>query len=130
MIFMKTYVFHIFLVSFFLNSQFAISQTSYMAKIEKNTSLKANTLLHELNSTKDTLLLQSPTKISHIYSINTAYKREIDMYIDANNYKIPLQNLSKGKHVLVVSQSSKKIVFVIYIIDAFTRIERTKLTYN
>ncbi|WP_417198886.1 hypothetical protein [Bizionia sp.] len=127
---MNTYVSPFFLFAFLFSNQFANSQTSYMAKIEKNTNLYANTLLQELNATKDTLLLQSPTKISYIYSINTAYKREIDLYIDAKNFQIPLQNLSKGKHVLVVSQSAKKIVFVIYIIDTFTRIERTKLSYK
>ncbi|SFN95180.1 hypothetical protein SAMN04487989_10741 [Bizionia echini] len=127
---MRIYIFLILLLIVFFNSHLAISQSSYRAKIEKNTNLEAQTLFHELNKTTDTLLLQSPTKISHIYSINTAYKREIDRYINTKNYKLPLQNLSKGKHVLVVSQSAKKIVFVIHIIDAFATIERSKLTYN
>lgn len=122
---MKTYVFLIFLITFIFCSQFAFSQTSYMAKIEKNTNFSARTLLHELNSTKDTLVLRSPSKISHIYSINNEFKREIDTYPFAFDYKLPLQNLSKGKHVLVVSQSPKKIIFVIYIMDKSTIIERT-----
>ncbi len=127
---MKTYVFHLFLVSFFLSSSFAVAQTNYIAKLEKNMNFSARTLMHELNSTKDTLLLHSPSKISHIYSINEKFKREVDTRPYVFNYQLPLQNLSIGKHVLVVSQAAKKIVFVIHIYNNLAKIERTKLTYN
>lgn len=122
---MRTYVFTLLCFGLLLLGSSVFGQTSYTAKIVKNTNLSARTLLHELNATKDTLLLQSPSKISHIYSINDEFKREIDTYPFTYNYKLPLQNLSKGKHVLVVSQSPKKIIFVIYILDATTTIERT-----
>jgi len=88
------------------------SQNSY-ASLEKNVNLYAAELSHELNSTKDTLLLQSPKKITYIYSINEDYKREIDTYAGSNDVKVPLTNLSKGKHVFVVTEDRKRIIFVI-----------------
>lgn len=127
---MKTNFFYIGLVGMLFKCQLVFSQNSYVAKIEKNTNIKATTLVHELNRTKDTLLLHSTSAINHVYSINNVYKREIDKYVSTNNYKLPLQNLSKGKHVLVVSQAQKKIVFVIHIIEALTTVKRANLTYN
>lgn len=109
-----------------------LAQTSF-AKIEKNYNVSAKSLSHELNLTKDTLLLKSERIITHVYSINSDYKREIDVYLDTNTYKLPLTNLSKGKHLLVVGESPKKIVFVIRIMessDTALSLEQTKLTYS
>lgn len=127
----KTYITLILIcLSGIINHVF--SQTSF-AEIEKNYNVRANSLLHELNVTKDTLLLKSERTITHVYSINSDYKREIDVYLDTNTYKLPLTNLSKGKHLLVVGESPKKIVFVIRILessDTALSLEQTKLSYS
>lgn len=111
---------------------FAMAQSSHIGLIEKNANLSASNINHDLNKTKDTLLLQSDKLITNVYSINTEYKREVDVYLNKNEFSLPLTELSQGKHVLVVSQSSKKIVFVLHIYDSknLTSIERSKLTYS
>ena len=113
-------------------SSFAMAQTSHVGLIEKNANLSASNINHDLNKTKDTLLLQSDKLITNVYSINTEYKREVDVYLNKNEFSLPLTELSQGKHVLVVSQSSKKIVFVLHIYDSknLTSVERSKLTYS
>jgi hypothetical protein len=45
-----------------------------------------------------------------------AHEREIDMSINKTFVKIPLDQLSKGKHVFVAVQSSMRIVFVVKIL--------------
>lgn len=86
------------------------------ASLEKNYNVTAKGLLHELNAAKDTLILKSDKNMSYVYSINQEYKREIDTYAGTTFYKVPLNNLSKGKHVFVVSLSPLKIVFVVRIL--------------
>lgn len=110
----------------------ALAQSSHIGLIEKNSNLRATNIVHDLNQTKDTLFLQSDKPITYVYSINAEYKREVDSYVNKKEFKLPLAELSKGKHVLVVSQSSKKIVFVLYIYDSknLTSVERSKLTYT
>ncbi|NRB61239.1 MAG: hypothetical protein HRU50_15055 [Winogradskyella sp.] len=98
------------LLSFTLNAQ-----ESY-AKLEQNKNIQAKDLIHKLNKTKDTLILQSDTKINYLYSINKDYGRDYDFYVDANYYELPLNKLKKGKHVLVAVQSPKRIVFVVKIL--------------
>jgi hypothetical protein len=109
-----------------------MAQTSHVGLIEKNANLSASNINHDLNKTKDTLLLQSDKLITNVYSINTEYKREVDVYLNKNEFSLPLTELSQGKHVLVVSQSSKKIVFVLHIYDSknLTSVEKSKLTYS
>jgi len=85
------------------------------ATLEKNFNFRASGLIEELNETKDTLILKSDKKMSYVYSINKDYKREIDIYAGTDYYRVPLTNLSKGKHVFVVSVSPLKIVFVVRI---------------
>jgi len=84
--------------------------------LEKNLNFRASGLIEELNATKDTLILKSEKNMGYVYSINEEYKREIDTYAGTNLYKVPLTNLSKGKHVFVVSISPLKIVFVVRIL--------------
>jgi len=86
------------------------------ATIKKNVNFRASGLYHDLNKSKDTLLLKSDKKINHIYSINKHNKREINNFVNSNSYKLSLKNLSKGKHVFVVSQSPTLIVFVVHIL--------------
>ncbi|HLT52988.1 MAG TPA: hypothetical protein VKZ97_03835 [Flavobacteriaceae bacterium] len=93
------------------------------ATLEKNTNLYASSLIHELNSTKDTLYLKSNRKLTYIYSINEQYKREVDLYAGKQSYKIPLNTLSLGKHVFVVSETPRRIVFVVRINEEATRVE-------
>ncbi|MCX7550571.1 hypothetical protein [Xanthomarina sp. F2636L] len=113
---MKSLLLTFYLVVF---TSSVFSQTAF-AKIEKNRNLTANSLFHELNATKDSLLLKSNMKISHVYSINSEYKREIDVYLNDTNLQIPLTNLSQGKHVMVVNLTPKKIIFVIHFFGSFS----------
>ncbi|WP_431159058.1 hypothetical protein [Winogradskyella poriferorum] len=103
------------------------AQESY-AKLEKNRNIQAKELIHELNETKDTLILRSNKKINGLYSINKDYSRELDFYINDTSFKLPLNKLSVGKHVMVAVQSPKRIVFVIRILKEIPEIEPIKLT--
>ena len=103
----------LFLLSFTLNAQ------EHYAKLEKNRNIQAKGLIHQLNSTRDTLVLKSDKKINYLYSINKDYGREFDVLLDTTSYKLPLNKLSKGKHVFVAVQSSMRIVFVIKILKDF-----------
>ncbi len=100
----------IFLLSFTLQAQ------EHYAKLEKNRNIQAKGLIHELNKTRDTLILTSDKKINYLYSINKDYSRNFDFKVDTTSYKLPLNKLTKGKHVLVAVQSPMRIVFVIRIL--------------
>jgi hypothetical protein len=113
---LKNFTLSLSLACFSLFFQKAYSQENY-AILEKNVNSDANSLFHELNETKDTLLLKSDKKIKYVYSINKDYQRELNYYMDKNVCKLPLNNLSKGRHTIVVGQSPLKIVFVIRIVE-------------
>ena len=100
----------LFLLGFTLQAQ-----ESY-AKLEKNWNIQAKGLIHQLNTTKDTLILKSDKIINSLYTINQNYSRELDFEIDSTYYKLPLNKLSKGKHVVVARQSPMQIVFVVKIL--------------
>lgn len=100
----------VFLLSFTLQAQ------EPYAKLEKNRNIQAKNLVHKLNKTKDTLILQSDKKINYLYSINKNYGRDFDVYVDTTYFELPLNKLPKGKHVLVAVQSPKRIVFVVKIL--------------
>jgi hypothetical protein len=104
-------------LSFTLNAQ------EQFAKLEINRNIQAKGLIHKLNKTKDTLILQSDQKINYIYSVNKNHGRDYDFYVDATSYKLPLNKLKKGKHVLVAVQSPKRIVFVVRILKDIPIIE-------
>ncbi len=87
------------------------------ATLEKNYNIKAKDLIHVLNITKDTLLLQSPKTIDYVYAINRDYKREIDFYNNSTSLRIPLNQLSKGKHTFVVGNQRMQIIFVVRILS-------------
>ena len=86
------------------------------ALLEKNVNVRAKSVKHILNKTKDTLLLTSDKKINRVYAVNMDYKREVEANINAKSFKVPLSKLSKGKHVFVVVQSPLRIVFVVKIL--------------
>ena len=111
----------IFLLSFTLKAQ-----ESY-AKLEKNRNIQAKNLVHKLNKSKDTLILQSDKKINYLYSINKDYGRDFDIYIDTTFFKLPLNKFPKGKHVLVAVQSPKRIVFVVKILKDIPKEEPIKI---
>lgn len=81
--------------------------------IEKNVNSDARGLYHDLNETRDSLILRSDSRIGYVYSINDSYDRELNYFINDTDCKIPLKNLSFGKHVVVVSKTPLKIVFVV-----------------
>ncbi len=112
----------IFLLSYTLQAQ------EHYATLEKNRNIQAEGLIHKLNKTRDTLILQSDTKINYLYSINKDYGRELDFYIDTTTYKLPLNKLTKGKHVLVAVQSPKRIVFVVKILKDMPKEKPVKVT--
>lgn len=86
------------------------------AILEKNVNVRAKGLIQKLNTTKDTLLLESNTLINKVYAVNMNYKREIDIVVRDKVVKIPLKKLSKGKHIFVAVQSPVRIVFVVKIL--------------
>jgi len=101
------------------------------ATIEKNYNVRAKDLFHELNVTKDTLILKSPKTIDYVYAINQDYKREIDFYNNSTTLKIPLTQLSKGKHVFVVGNQRMQIIFVVRVQkdnDKLALVSKDKLT--
>lgn len=109
----------------------ASAQKKDFALIEKNVNTSADDLFHDLNSTKDTLILKGDKRIRYVYSINRSYKRETQTLINANSAKVPLTHLSKGKHVFVVEQVPLKIVFIVRVLEdrkEFSKIEVGKLT--
>ncbi|WP_299118643.1 hypothetical protein [uncultured Winogradskyella sp.] len=107
----------LFLLSFTLHAQ------DHYAKLEKNRNIQAKGLIHQLNTTRDTLILKSDKKINYLYSINKDYGRELDFHIDTTSYKLPLNKLSKGKHVFVAVQSPMRIVFVVKILKEIPKKE-------
>ncbi len=96
-------------------TSYTIQAQNDFAKLEKNVNIRAKGLIQKLNHTKDTLILKSDSLIRKVYSVSTDYKREIDMAVNAKDVKIPLNRLSKGKHVFVAVQSPIRIVFVVKI---------------
>lgn len=109
----------IFIVLFFIaltSPLHRLAAQNQFAILEKNVNVRAKDLTQSLNTTKDTLLLQSNSVINRVYAVNMNYKREIDLAVREKTVKIPLKKLSKGKHVFVAVQSSFRIVFVVKIL--------------
>ena len=111
--------------NFLLSLLFAISKIfvhsghaqEKIASIEKNNNLLAKDLHHELNSTKDTIMLRSKRRMHYVYSLNNENKREIDEFVEDFKYDIPVDRLSHGKHLFAVSYLQRKIVFVVRVYD-------------
>ena len=104
----------LFIVAFGFGIQDVVAQSTF-ATIIKNVNVRANSVKHTLNATKDTLLLESDKKINYVYAINRDYKKELYDFIDSKSYKVPLTNLKSGKYTFVVGQSPLKIVFAVYV---------------
>ncbi len=86
------------------------------AILKKNVNVRAEGLSQKLNKTKDTLILKSDRIIQKVYAVNMNYEREVDIDVRDTSIKIPLTNLSKGKHVFVAVQSPLRLVFTVKII--------------
>jgi len=103
-------------IAFFCLSHSQLFAQQDFATIEKNINIRASGLYHDLNTTKDTLILKSEGKISYIYSIHNKMKYDINRRVYAPDYKVALRDLDKGKHIFVVVQQTLKIVFVVRIL--------------
>lgn len=111
--------------NFLLSLLFAISKVfihsghaqEKIATIEKNNNLLAKDLHHELNTTKDTIILRSKRRMHYVYSLNNENKREIDEFVEDFKYEIPVDRLSQGRHLFAVSYLQRKIVFVVRVFD-------------
>ena len=126
---MKSVYVIIFFV-FILSPFSSLKAQNDFAILEKNVNIRAKDLTHNLNATKDTLLLESKTLIKKVYAVNMNYKREVDLSVKDTSVKIPLKNLSKGKHVFVAVQSPMRIVFVVKILgdnDVLLALEKNKM---
>ncbi|MCC1484109.1 hypothetical protein [Winogradskyella immobilis] len=92
------------------------SQTEY-ARLDKNKNPQVEGFYHNLNKTKDTLILKSDRKINYLYSIDKSQNKDLNLLVDAKTYKLPLNKLGKGKHVFVAIQSPLRIVFVVHMLE-------------
>lgn len=86
--------------------------------LEKNKNILAKELKHFLSESKDTLVLRSRHKIRSLYTINKKNRKEIDVFINDFEYKMPLGGLSSGKHLIAVSYQQKKILIVVRVHDS------------
>lgn len=112
---MKKLLTSLLIVAFGFGIQSVTAQSTF-ATIAKNVNNRAESVKHYLNSTKDTLILESERKINYVYAINREYKKEIYDFIDDKKYKVPLTNFKSGKYTFVVGQSPLKIVFAVNVL--------------
>ena len=91
-----------------------LQSQSISARIEKNRNIRAKDLIHDLNKTKDTLVLRSEKVINALYTSNNNAE-DFHISINEKEFKLPLNKLEKGKNVLVAVQSPLRIIFVVHI---------------
>ncbi len=122
---------------FMVGSIFIATSQSTIAKIYKNKNIQASGLYHDLNKTKDTLILKSEQMINYIYTANNDGRRDINKRINNTEYRLPLNELDKGKNVIVAVQSPLQIVFVVQILKDLRKtvkvsqvLDKRKLGYN
>ncbi len=101
-------------------AQMLFSQNG-LATIHKNKNITATGFYHDLNKTKDTLILKSDKKISYLYTANNSKEKEVNVRVDSNSYKLPLNKLRKGRNVLVAIQSPLRIVFVVDVLEEYPK---------
>ena len=75
----------------------------------KNTNPKAKDLKHNLNNTKDSLLLESETKILKVEIFNEDYENML--IVEDFKTQICLSNIPEGKFVIEVKLADKVIIF-------------------
>ncbi len=92
----------------------SIQAQGEFASIRKNINVLANGLYHDLNKTKDSLVLKSSDPIFRVYTIGE-FHGVIDKTVNRFEKAISLKQLKKGRYVFVVDQPKMKIVFEIRI---------------
>lgn len=87
-----------------------VSAQEKNSEIHKNVNLRAKGLSHQLNTTKDSLLLDSDQLI---YRVSFLYDGTRKILYDNNSKKIniPLLQLERGKYTVLVYQESRIVVF-------------------
>ncbi len=101
------------LITFVFASNLLNAQDDF-ASIQKNVNVLAKTLQHDLNTSKDTLILKGKNRIYRIYTVGS-YSGIIDKEVNGFDFEIPLTQLRKGLYTFAVDQRGKKIVFKIHI---------------
>ena len=104
-----------------LSSITAIAQEDF-ASLRKNVNYRAKMLHHELNASKDTLILRSPNRMYRLYSVGDC-KSKIDEKIDDFEYRFPLRQLKIGRYLMVTQFNGVKVVFELNILqrEAFSQ---------
>ncbi|MBF8150157.1 hypothetical protein ITJ86_09630 [Winogradskyella sp. F6397] len=74
----------------------------------KNTNPKAKELLHGLNTTKDSLMLECDTKIKNVEIFNGEY--DLITTVEANKAQISLKDLPIGEFVIETKLANKVII--------------------
>ncbi|MBT8272598.1 MAG: hypothetical protein KJO77_02250 [Bacteroidia bacterium] len=112
--FILKYLKRYFIIILFLTFNLTHSQAEF-AVLKKNINVLAEGLNHELNETKDTLILSSPSRIYRVYTAGT-HSGKVDQYMLANEFKVPLNLFERGKYVFCVDQLRYKIVFTVFVL--------------
>jgi len=102
------------IIILFLTFNFTYGQAEF-ASIRKNIDFRAEQLFHDLNETKDTLILSSPAKIYRVYTVGT-FEGLVDHELITNNFEVPLSSFERGKYIFIVDQLGYKIVFTIFVL--------------
>lgn len=112
------FVIAVFFICFVSNTY---GQRKGRAKLRKNYNIQAAQLYHDLNKTNDTLILRSDKKINYLYRANSGGENDLKVRINENSYKLPLNQLKKGRNVLVAIQVPLQIVFVVEIEEEYPK---------
>lgn len=105
---------HSILLIFCLFSASQLWGQQHFATIKKNYNVLAEGLKHDLNISRDTLVLKSENPILKVYTVGD-FSGLIDLEVNDFQQSIPLQKLRKGKYVFVVDQPKLKIVFQVLV---------------
>ena len=106
--------------------KFSFSQDEF-ATIRKNVNVLAKTLKHDLNASKDTLILEGKEPIRRLYTIGEN-AGVVDDYIYNRFYKLPLHQLKNGRYLFVAFESRKRIVFEINVLGSSAKSNTTAVT--
>lgn len=103
-----------FIIILFLTFNLTHAQAEF-AFIKKNVNVLAQDLFHDLNETKDTLILSSTNKMYRVYTAGT-HSGAVDKHMIATEFKVPLSSFERGKYVFCVDQLRYKIVFTVFVL--------------
>ncbi len=97
-----------------LTNEVSAQVQSRFASITKNYNVAAKSLSHDLNSSRDTLKLKSSGLIHRVYTAGKT-RGMVDVIVNRKRFDLSLRELSLGKHIFVVQDLSRKIIFHIFI---------------